>query len=275
MKKAFFFSDVHLGLQDKVQEKLKEQRLLKFLTHVEEHGDQLFIMGDLFDYWFEYKYVIPRGYHHILSKLATMAENGITIRYIAGNHDFWLKDYFPNDLGIEVFTEPFGISLHGKRFYLHHGDGLALHDTGYRILKKVLRSPVSMFFFSLLHPDWTAPIARGSSKTSRAYTGNKDFGETDGMILFADEKIREGYDFVVMGHRHRPLRHESGKGLYINLGDWLNYNTYAEFDGTTLELKEWKELKEQPAETGTTEQKTKRTPAKKITKRKTAPRSKK
>lgn len=272
MKKTFFFSDVHFGLNDKAQEKLKEQRVLKFLSHVEENGDQLFIMGDLFDYWFEYNYVVPRGYHHILSKLATMVENGITIRYIAGNHDFWLKDFFPNDLGIEVFTEPFGMTIHGKRFYLHHGDGLALNDTGYRILKKILRSPVSIFLFSLLHPDWTAPIARGSSKTSRAYTGNKDFGETDGMIQFADEKIREGFDFVVMGHRHKPLHHVSGNGLYINLGDWLNYNTYAEFDGTSLELKEWKD---EPRESSTVPIAVKKAPAKRITARSSASRPKK
>lgn len=246
MKKIFFFSDVHLGLQDPLQEKLKEQRLLRFLTHVEKHGEQLFIMGDLFDYWFEYKYVIPRGYHHILSKLAAMTENGMKIHYLAGNHDFWLKDFFPNDLGIEVYKDPVGITLHGKRFYLHHGDGLALNDTGYRILKKVLRSPVSIFLYSLLHPDWSAPIARGSSRTSREYTGNKDFGETDGMIKFSDEKISEGYDFVVMGHRHKPLRHASGKGLYINLGDWLHHNTYAEFNGRTLELKEWEATAAEP-----------------------------
>ncbi|MFZ4619068.1 MAG: UDP-2,3-diacylglucosamine diphosphatase [Bacteroidota bacterium] len=266
MKKIFFFSDVHLGLQDSTQEKLKEQRLLKFLSHVEQHGEQLFIMGDLFDYWFEYKYVIPRGYHHVLSKLGSMVEHGIKIHYIAGNHDFWLKDFFPNDLGIQVYKEPFGITLRDKKFYLHHGDGLALNDTGYLILKKILRSRICIFLFSILHPDWTAPLARGTSKTSRAYTGTKDFGETDGMIKFADEKLGEGYDFVVMGHRHKPLRHPSGNGLYINLGDWLNYNTFAEFDGTTLELKEWKEFPESEIKSETK----KKNPAKKANQTRTS-----
>lgn len=240
MKKSiFFFSDVHLGLQDARLEKAKERRLLEFLTHVQTHGEQLFIMGDLFDYWFEYSSVIPRGYHHVISKLATMAEEGITIRYVAGNHDFWLKDFFPNDLGIPVFTEPFGITLHGKRFYLHHGDGLALRDTGYRILKAVLRNPVSIFLYSLLHPDWTAPLARGSSRTSREYTGQKDFGETDGMVRFAEERIQEGYDFVIMGHRHHPSEQQLGSGRYVNLGDWIDDNTYAEFTGSELRLLTW------------------------------------
>ena len=205
MKKIFFFSDVHLGLQDSILEKEKEKRLLSFLSYVEKNAEQVFIVGDLFDYWFEYKNVIPRGYHHVISKLAMMVEKGIKIHYIAGNHDFWLKDFFPNDLGIPVYKDPFGMTLMGKRFFFHHGDGLALHDTGYLILKKILRSKISIFLYSLLHPDWTAPLAHGSSKTSRTYTGHKDFGETDGMIKFSEEKFAEGYDIVIMGHRHKPL----------------------------------------------------------------------
>lgn len=240
MKNIFFFSDVHLGLHDAQREKEKERRVLTFLSHVKEHGEQLFIMGDLFDYWFEYKYVIPRGYHNILAMLSSLVEAGIKVHYIAGNHDFWLKDFFPNDLGIPVYKDPIQIDLRGKKFFLHHGDGLALNDTGYLILKKILRNPISIFLYSIIHPDWTAPIARGSSKTSRAYTGNKDFGETDGMIKFAEEKFRTGIDVVIMGHRHKPLVHSVGNALYLNLGDWITYNTYAEFDGTALELKTWK-----------------------------------
>ncbi|MFA6456841.1 MAG: UDP-2,3-diacylglucosamine diphosphatase [Bacteroidota bacterium] len=239
MKKIFFFSDVHLGLQDKQHEKEKERRLLSFLTHVQQHGEQLFIMGDLFDYWFEYNSVIPRGYHHVLSKLATLVESGIKVHYVAGNHDFWLKDFFPEDLGIPVYKDPFGMTLYGKKFFFHHGDGLALNDTGYRILKKILRSPISIFIYSLFHPDWTAPIARGSSKTSREYTGHKDFGETDGMVKFAGEKIAEGYDVVIMGHRHTPMEKSIGSGLYLNLGDWISHNTYAEFDGKKIVMNVW------------------------------------
>jgi UDP-2,3-diacylglucosamine hydrolase len=239
MKKIFFFSDVHLGLHDADREKEKERRLLAFLMHVKEHGEELFIVGDLFDYWFEYKSVIPRGYHRVLSALGGLTENGINVHYIAGNHDFWLRDFFPNELGIPVYKEPFGIERYGKKIFLHHGDGLALNDTGYRILKKVLRNPVSIFLYSLVHPDWTAPIARGSSRKSRAFTGSKDYGETDGMILFATRMIDAGYDVVMMGHRHQPLDQAIGAGRYINLGDWMSYNTYAEFDGTHFALKTW------------------------------------
>jgi UDP-2,3-diacylglucosamine hydrolase len=249
MKKIFFFSDVHLGLHDTAREKEKEQRLLSFLSHVEKNGEQLFIIGDLFDYWFEYKNVIPRGYHHVISKLATLVEKGIAVHYLAGNHDFWLKDFFPKELGIPVYKDPFGMTLLGKKFYFHHGDGLALNDAGYRFLKKILRSRISIFLYSLVHPDWTAPIAQGSSQASRKYTGHKDFGETDGMIQFAEKKISEGYDIVIMGHRHKPLEHTINNGVYVNLGDWISYNTYAEFDGTNIELKEWNATAKIPAKT--------------------------
>lgn len=239
MKSIFFISDVHLGLHDKVREKEKERRLLSFLSHVEERGEQLFIVGDLFDYWFEYTYVIPRGYHHTISKLGMLVEKGIKVHYVAGNHDFWLKDFFPIELGIPVYKDPFEMTLRGKKFYFHHGDGLALKDAGYRFLKKILRSKINIFLFTLLHPDITAPVAKGSSLSSREYTANKDYGETDGMILFATEKIRGGCDVVIMGHRHVPLSQQIENGLYINLGDWISHSTYAEFDGTTVELKNW------------------------------------
>ena len=239
MKNICVISDVHLGLHDKDREREKEQRLLGFLSHVAEQGEQLFILGDLFDYWFEYKHVVPRGFHHTLSKLASLVDHGVKVHYLAGNHDFWLKDFFPNDLGIPVYKDPFEMTLRSKKFFFHHGDGLAINDSGYRILKKILRSRLNIFLFSLIHPDITAPIAKGSSKSSRAYTANKDYGESDGMALFATAKIKAGYDVVMMGHRHQPVAMNIGSGLYINLGDWISHSTYAEFDGTHVELNTW------------------------------------
>lgn len=238
-KSVFFFSDVHLGVQSPEEERAKVRRVLAFLDHVLRNGEELFILGDLFDYWFEYRYVVPRGHHHVLSRLAQLVENGVTVRYLVGNHDFWLKDFFPDELGIPVYTEPLAVERRGRRLYLHHGDGLALKDTGYRILKAVLRNRVSMFLFSLLHPTIASWLARSSSKKSRQYTGNKDYGETDGMIRFAAEKTAEGYDAVLMGHRHVPADMPAGTGRYINLGDWMQHNTYAELTDDALELKTW------------------------------------
>ena len=238
-KSAFFFSDVHLGLHSREREKEEERRVLSFLSHVEEHGERLFIVGDLFDYWFEYKSVIPRGYHHILSRLGMMVEHGIAIDYIAGNHDFWLRDFFPTELGIPVHKDPMTVVLNGKKFLIHHGDGLQANDTGYRIPKKILRNPINIALYSMVHPDWTAPIARGSSRTSREYTSTKDYGEADGMLKFAQEQIASGCDVVVMGHKHTPSLTAVGSGVYVNLGDWVTHSTYAEFDGEHIAVKDW------------------------------------
>lgn len=237
-RKTYFFSDAHLGLGSKEEDRHKEHRLLRFLETIGPDADQLFIVGDLFDYWFEYRTVVPKGYFRLFAHLADLTDRGVSISYLAGNHDFWMKGYFPDELGIKVFAEPIERSIGGKRFYIHHGDGLLKRDTGYRILKKVLRNKANIFLFSLVHPDLTGAIARWSSRTSRKHTGNKTYEEGD-MLEFAAKKIAEGFDYVIMGHNHRSLYRNIGGGVYVNLGDWIEENTYAEFDGKNLRLKRW------------------------------------
>lgn len=238
--KIYFFSDVHLGLSNDKKEKLKETQLLKFLDSVKKDGTELFILGDLFDYWFEYKHVIPRGFHRVISKLDEIVQSKIKVHYILGNHDFWMKDFFKNDLGIEVYRDPTIFIRNKKTFYLHHGDGLNKKDIGYKILKVLFRSKFTIWLFSLLHPDFSASIAKRTSKASRDYTSNKDFGETDGMLELANKKFEEGIDFVIMGHRHKSMYSVKNKNIYLNLGDWINEKTYGVFDGKTLLLKKWK-----------------------------------
>lgn len=238
MHKIYFFSDVHLGLSSKEEDKRKERQLVHFLEMVERDAQEVFIVGDLFDYWFEYKSVVPKGYFRLFTKLADLTESGIKISYVAGNHDFWLQSYFQDELGIQIFLEPIERTIHGKRFYIHHGDGLLKNDTGYRILKKILRSRINIFLFSLLHPDLTGWIARWSSGKSRQHVGKRTFEEHD-MVEFAEKKIQEGFDYVIMGHNHVPLYRNIGRGTYVNLGDWIFENTYAVFDGAKLELKKW------------------------------------
>jgi len=237
-RKTYFFSDVHLGLGSKDHERKKEQRVIRFLNMVKHDGGELFILGDLFDYWFEYRSVVPKGYFRLLSKLSDLRNRGIQISYLAGNHDFWLKDYLSEELGIKIFPGPIERTLSGKKFYLHHGDGLLKKDIGYRVLKRVLRNKVNIFLFSLLHPDITSWIARWSSRKSRAYTSKKQFEGND-MVDFAKKKIHEGYDVVIMGHNHQSQFRELGKGVYVNLGDWIHENTYAVFDGNKIQLKRW------------------------------------
>jgi UDP-2,3-diacylglucosamine hydrolase len=236
--KIYFFSDAHLGLGSKIEDRQKELRLIRFLDFIQRDAAQIFIVGDLFDYWFEYKTVVPKNYFRLFAKLAELREQNIRLFFIVGNHDFWVKDYFHDELGMEVSLHPLETDIGGKRFLIHHGDGLLKDDLGYKILKKVLRSKMNIFLFSLIHPDIAGWLARWSSHTSRQYTSNRKY-ESTGMVNFAAQKIHEGYDFIIMGHNHVPSCQKIGNGVYINLGDWIFENTYAVFDGKSLQLKKW------------------------------------
>ena len=238
-KKVYFFSDVHLGLGTKDQDRAKELRVVGFLQHVLRDGAELFIVGDLFDYWFEYESVIPKGYARIFGALAALHDAGVRMTYLAGNHDFWLRSYLTDEFGIQIFQNEVVREFSGKRFYIHHGDGLFKADSGYRLLKRILRNKVNIFLFSLLHPTVTGRIARWSSRTSRKHTGNIRFEGND-MVEFAEEKIRHGFDYVLMGHNHQSLFHPYRHGTYINLGNWIDENSYAVFDGKKLSLRAWK-----------------------------------
>jgi UDP-2,3-diacylglucosamine hydrolase len=236
---AYFISDVHLGLGPKEQEKAKEDQLLRFLRSILPSTETLIVVGDLFDFWFEYTTVIPKGFHRTLAALQEFTDRSIPVHYVAGNHDFWMGDFFETELGIQVHPDPFTLPLQGKKVYLHHGDGLAQKDLGYRLNKPVHRNRFSISLYRWLHPDLGVRLARGSSRTSREYTSSKDYGEQEGMIAFATQKIREGNDIVVMGHRHRPLRLDLEGGVYINLGDWIAHRTYAELHNGTVSLRTW------------------------------------
>ncbi len=238
-KATYFISDIHLGLGSREEEKAKEDTLLEFLGSILPGTECLFIGGDLFDFWFEYSTVIPKGYHRTLAALQGFTEKGIPVHYLAGNHDFWMGDYFSTELGMVLHPDPFEIVAQGKRVYLHHGDGLARHDLGYRMIKPVLRNRWNIRLYRWLHPDIGVPLARRSSRTSREYTSNKDYGEEEGMIEFARERIREGIDIVIMGHRHVPHIESVDRGTYVNLGDWITYRTYGELLGGEISLKIW------------------------------------
>jgi UDP-2,3-diacylglucosamine hydrolase len=242
MRNSYFFSDVHLGIGTKENDRRKERSLVQFLDLVRSDGEHLFIVGDLFDYWFEYASVVPKGYVRLFSRFAELSDAGITITYLAGNHDFWVKSYFRDELGMQIERDPIERMIHGKKFYLHHGDGLLKNDSGYRILKRVLRNKTNIALFSLVHPDLASRIARWSSNQSRQYTAKRQY-EGDDMADFAAAKIKEGYDFVVMGHNHIPCKRNFDGGVYVNLGDWINGQNYAVFDGVSLELKTWENPK--------------------------------
>jgi UDP-2,3-diacylglucosamine hydrolase len=223
----YFISDVHLGIGTVEEDRHRLGLLLALLKDIRNERGDLYIVGDLFDFWYEYRSVVPRGYHRLYQALEDLRLADCAVTYIAGNHDFAIGDFFSHDLDLTVVQNDFEFSGQGRRFYLFHGDGLAMKDGGYRALKRVLRSPLSQRLYRLLHPDLGFGLARRFSHGSRDYTSARDFGELDGMRVEAERRIAAGVDIVVMGHRHVPRQLSIGSGVYINLGDWLSHFTYA------------------------------------------------
>lgn len=219
-QQALFVSDVHLGLGNRIADKQRESVLLSVLQESADNTGHLFIVGDLFDYWFDYRHVVPHRHIRTLAALAELRDAGMPITYLMGNHDFGHRTYFHNELGIEVERGDVDATINGKRFYISHGDGKAANDKGYLVLRSVLRSRVAQWLYRGLHPDVGIGLAARTSHGSRAYTDAKDYGN-DGLRDFAARRIAEGYDAVIMGHRHKAVEEEIGNGLYINLGDWL------------------------------------------------------
>ncbi|OGU99773.1 MAG: UDP-2,3-diacylglucosamine hydrolase [Ignavibacteria bacterium RIFOXYB2_FULL_36_7] len=238
-KTYLFISDVHLGLRSKEEEKQKENLLIKFLQFARENCDELFILGDLFDYWFEYKHVYQKGFFRTLSSLHDLTERGIKIHYIIGNHDFMHRDFFEKEIGVKLYEKDIEAQLNGSRFYLAHGDGLVKNDIGYKILKKILRNKLVQKVYSVIHPDLGIALASRTSKSSRDYTSKKDYGETDGLFEFAKKKIDSGFNFVLLGHFHQRRFKQYKNGFYINLGSWIDEPCYGIFQSNKFEIIDW------------------------------------
>ncbi len=236
---AFFVSDLHFGLLSKIEEKEREIKFVKFLEYIAKDATQLFIVGDLFDYWFEYERVIQKGYFRTFTALQNLTDAGIKVHYIIGNHDFMHRDFFDKELGVKVYENPIKITLEGKKFFIAHGDGLVKKDFGYKILKKILRNKTAQKFYSLIHPDLGIWLASSTSRKSRNYTSEKNYGETDGMFLTAEKLLAKGFDFVVFGHSHKKKEIEINDGKYINLGTWLTKPYYGKFINGKFDVMEW------------------------------------
>jgi len=235
-KVYFFISDIHLGLQEKAQEEAKEKKLVNFLKFAESNCDELFIIGDLFDYWFEYKRVYQKGFYRTLAALKDLSEKGIKLHYFIGNHDFLHRDFFEKEFGAIMYHDGLSIELNSKKFFIAHGDGMVSNDTGYNILKWILRNNFFQWLYSLLHPDLGIGIASRTSKSSRSYTDKKDYGEIDGLFKSAKKKIDEGFDYVLFGHLHKRIRETYKQGNYINFGSWLDRPCYGVFKNQKFEI---------------------------------------
>jgi UDP-2,3-diacylglucosamine hydrolase len=239
--KLYFASDFHLGAGGYKNSRDREDRLVRWLDMIKADAAEVYLMGDVFDFWFEYKSVVPRGYIRFLGKLAELADSGIKLIFFKGNHDMWMFNYFEKELGATIITNELEIERSGKKFYLHHGDGLGPGDKMYKFLKKIFRSRICQWLFARIHPNLGVGIANYWSTHSRI-AGSKNIErintEQEWLVVYSRELLKNKlYNYLIFGHRHLPLDIQlTQDSRYINLGEWVNYNSYAVFDGEQLTL---------------------------------------
>ena len=239
--KIYFASDFHLGVPNMKSSREREDSIVRWLELIKTDASEIYFLGDVFDFWFEYATVIPRGYIRFQGKLAELSDLGIKITFFKGNHDRWMFDYFGTEMGIDIVSDELVIERNGLKFYLHHGDGLGPGDGMYKLLKRIFRSKASQWLFSRLHPNLGVGIAQRWSGSSRAQHAKLEpLQNVEDEVLYTysrDLLKREHYDFLIFGHRHLPLDLGLGKSRYINLGEWVHFNSYAVFDGEKLDLR--------------------------------------
>ena len=242
-KKLYFASDFHLGVPNTEKSLQREKLLVQWLEEVSKDADEIFLVGDIFDFWFEYKHAIPKGFIRFQGKIAELTDRGIPIHFFTGNHDMWMFDYHEKELGIIMHREPYIIEADGKKILIGHGDGLGPGDKGYKFIKKIFNNRFFQWCFARLHPNFGIGIANYFSRSSRAATGDSEekfLGEEKEFLVLYTKKFleKEHVDYFVFGHRHLPIVLKVGEeSTYFNLGDWLKYNTYGVFENGVLQLK--------------------------------------
>lgn len=239
--KLYFASDFHLGVPNHASSRSREDRIVRWLDTIKTDAAELYLVGDIFDFWFEYKRTVPKGFIRFQGKLAELADSGIKITFFRGNHDMWMFDYFTQELGIEIISNELVFERNGKKFFVHHGDGLGPGDPKYKLLKKIFRSRLCQWLFARIHPNLGIGIANAWSRNSRIASSKKEEfkGEENEWLASCSKEIlqKEHFDYLIFGHRHLPLDIPIGSSRYINLGEWINYNSYAVFDGEDVSLK--------------------------------------
>jgi UDP-2,3-diacylglucosamine hydrolase len=239
--KIYFVSDSHLGVPDYESSLEREKLLVKWLDSIKADAKEIYLLGDIFDYWFEYKWAVPKGHVRLLGKLAELSDSGISIHYFTGNHDMWMFGYFPKELNIPVYRKPVSREMNGKKFFIAHGDGLGPGDHKYKFIKKLFSNKLCQWLFARLHPNFGLWLIKYLSRKSRVANGDTDevfLGEDkEFLIQFVknNEKTTH-YDYYIFGHRHLPLDITIGTARQINLGDWVKNFSYAVWNGEKLEL---------------------------------------
>ncbi len=239
MNKAIFFvSDSHFGRENRIKEQRRIKAFLDFLDMVEKNGSTLYILGDIFEFYFEYKSSVFKHYFDIFSKLKNLADNGVRLFFIPGNHDAWHIDFFEKYLGVKLLNSPAKVELDGKLVFLHHGDGVIAGDFGYRVMKSLIQSRIFVKLFRLVHPDIARFIARIISSLSSRTRASK-MKMLDEYEPFVQKKLNSGFDIVIMGHTHIPCIKKIGSGLYINTGDWIDNLSYIRYNNHDFSLEHW------------------------------------
>ncbi len=231
--KTYFVSDCHFGSPNRIESKERELKFIKWLEGIEKDAKNLILLGDIFDFWFEYKYVVPRGYFRLLSKLSELNDSGIKIYYFTGNHDMWIFNYFEKELGFEIIRHNSIFYINNKKVFIGHGDGVGPGDYSYKLLKKIFNNKINIWLYSLLHPNiafWLALKTSSKSRVANSKTEEKFLGEEkEYQILFLKEKLKEQFfDYFIFGHRHLPMELYFDKTKFINTGDWVKNFSYAE-----------------------------------------------
>ena len=247
-KKIYFASDLHLGIASipRAQEIEREKKIIRWLESIENDAQAILLVGDIFDFWYEYNHAIPKGFIRFLGKISSIIENGVSVYFFTGNHDIWMFKYFQEELGITVFDRPIELQLNETILLVGHGDGLGPGDTFYKILKKIFTNRITQWLFKWIHPDIGIGLAKRWSRSSRIRKKGLDekfLGEKEFLIQYCRKKeLQKHHDYYVFGHRHMPLEIDlDERTKYFNLGEWVNNFTYGSFDGKTFELKYFQE----------------------------------
>ncbi len=244
--KIYFISDFHLGIPDEQTSRNREKKIVRWLEKVRSDASEIYILGDVFDFWFEYKRVVPKGFVRLLGKLAELSDQGIKLHYFTGNHDLWVFDYLPTEIGMTLYRQPVRRTIGAKKFFIGHGDGLGPGDHGYKLIKKIFSSRFCQWLFARIHPNTGIAMANYWSRKSRITTGNyhdKYLGDDkEFLVQFVKEmQATDPADYFLFGHRHLVIDKTIGNCRYVNLGDWLRFYTYAVFDGNELTVHEFTE----------------------------------
>lgn len=242
--KIYFASDFHLGSFPLERSKEREKIIIRWLDYIKKDAKELLLVGDIFDFWFEYSTVVPKGYIRFLGKLAELSDLGIKITLFKGNHDMWMFGYLKEELHVKIIDDELTLDLDGKTFYIHHGDGLGPGDNKYKLLKKIFRSSLCQWLFARLHPNLGIGIATRWSKHSRLSSNEEEnfLGEDKEWLVQYSKEVLENkhYDYFIYGHRHLPYQFKlSSSSEIVNLGEWINFYTYAVWDGKSLKLEKW------------------------------------